>query len=134
MVHRSGCYMIHCLTGFSAWEKPKWIFSPVWMASDADAVAKKVSEGSGHAVSVEDVETVFAFLRNNHLVEADSAQHTWFERQLSQKPAFFKKVLKTYLFVRIPLVRPDRFLTLTLPWGALAWIPLCADSVNKPLR
>ncbi len=84
--------------------------------SDAEAVAQKATERSGHTVSAEDVETVFAFLRNNHLVEADSAQHTWFERQLSQKPAFFQKLLKTYLFVRIPLVRPDRFLTRTLPW------------------
>ncbi|GAA4649433.1 HlyD family efflux transporter periplasmic adaptor subunit [Kistimonas scapharcae] len=84
--------------------------------SDAETVAQKATVRSGHTVSSEDVETVFAFLRNNHLVEADSAQHTWFERQLSQKPAFFQKLLKTYLFVRIPLVRPDCFLTRTLSW------------------
>ncbi|WP_211826937.1 HlyD family efflux transporter periplasmic adaptor subunit [Kistimonas asteriae] len=84
--------------------------------SDAETVAQKAASRSGYIVSVADVETIFAFLRNNHLVEADSAQHTWFERQLSQKPQFFKKLLKTYLFVRIPLVRPDRFLTQTLPW------------------
>lgn len=87
---------------------------------DFEQIAQKVSRQLNQPVSPDEVKATCSFLRNNHLVQADEAQYQSFHHQAESKPPFFQKILKTYLFVRIPLLKPDPFLTRTLPW--VSWL------------
>jgi len=85
-------------------------------AGDADAVAERVRAETEREVDADDVEAVVAFLRRYNLVIADSRQQEWYRQQRERTPKLFERLSRSYLFVRIPLTRPDRFLERTLPW------------------
>lgn len=74
----------------------------------------------------DDVRRLSVFLRANGLVSReDPAATEEFERiERAGWPAWWKWLVHNYLFVRIPLVRPDRFLERT------RWL---ADSVASPV-
>lgn len=96
-----------------------------WNTGDADALAQQVSAESPLAVSADDVASLVEFLARNQLVRASSAQDS---ARLSaiyarQRPDRLRWLLRNYLFFRVPLLRPARFLEATLPYVAFVFRP-----------
>ena len=69
-------------------------------------------------VSREETSAFLAFLRGNNLLVADDPKAIEHLRDQHQKRQqhWLRWLVHHYLFVRIPLVRPDGFLTRALPW------------------
>ena len=88
-----------------------------WSMADAEAIARDISENSTLSPTKEDVEAVVAFVRNQGLSQpqgpADSARLKDLAEKQKLSPLMF--LVKNYLFLRLPLFKPDRFLTRTLP-------------------
>lgn len=84
-------------------------------AGDAATIARLSHDLAGEPFSKDDVSTFLAYLRRNHLVLSDGRQRLIFLRHHASRPGWLAKLVKSYLSVRIPLVRPDLFLTRTLP-------------------
>lgn len=83
-----------------------------WKIGDAQAIADAVSAETTLEISVDDVEAVQRFLLDNQLCRLQGAQATaWFaQREKAQHNGVWQWLLHHYLFFRIPLVRPDRWL------------------------
>jgi putative peptide zinc metalloprotease protein len=96
-----------------------------WDTGDANALAQQVSAESPLAVSTEDVESLVAFLAHNQLVRATGAQDSarLGAIRARQQPGRLRWLLRNYLFFRVPLVRPRRFLQATLPYLAFVFSP-----------
>lgn len=91
----------------------------------ADDVAEALYRELSGEADLAAVEEMFTFLRRHNLVQVDGYQNSWFRQQQAQKTSMLAWLARSYLFIRIPLVRPDRFLDRSLPWvewlGA-AWV------------
>ena len=63
------------------------------------------------------IKKMIEFLYVNNLLESKSRENTQglFKQAQASKQSFFKKLVHHYLFFRIPLLRPDRFLNATYP-------------------
>lgn len=96
-----------------------------WDAGDAAALAQQVSSESPLAVSDEDVQSLVEFLARNQLVRTTSAQDSarLGAMRARQRPERLRWLLRNYLFFRVPLVRPTRFLEATLPYVAFIFRP-----------
>lgn len=84
--------------------------------------ASQTSADIDSEVDKSEVEQVIEFLRINNLVEADEAQQQWYrtQRAARENPGWFSKAAKSYLFFRVPLWNPDKFLAATLPF--VGWL------------
>ncbi|MFK7964434.1 MAG: efflux RND transporter periplasmic adaptor subunit [Burkholderiaceae bacterium] len=91
-----------------------------WRLRDPALVAQAISTDTPLQVKTEDVEAVGAFFRQQQLVLVNDAGGVAFLSQVAQrsKLSTWKWLLHNYLFIRIPLVQPQRF----LQWLA----PLCS--------
>lgn len=91
-----------------------------WELGDPAAIAQAVSRETTLALAPDDVEAFTRFLAGANLVQVrgpdGNARLAEQARAARMSPLSF--VLKNYLFVRIPLARPDRFLAATLPLAA----------------
>jgi len=85
----------------------------------------------GTSVSEEEIDAFAGFLSNNHLIQARSPQASAgvHASHVSRLLGFWRWLLHHYLFVRIPLVRPDRWLARWTP--KLEW--LFSDAVHYTL-
>ncbi len=94
-----------------------------WDTGNADALAERVSAESPLAVSTEDVASLVEFLARNQLVRATNAQDSarLGAMRARQRPDRLRWLLRNYLFFRVPLVRPARFLQSTLPYVAFVY-------------
>jgi putative peptide zinc metalloprotease protein len=74
------------------------------------------------SVSQEEASAFLNFLRNNNLLVADDKQAIDALRQQHQRRQqhWLRWLIQHYLFIRIPLVRPDRFLERALP--SVRWL------------
>ncbi|MDD9910259.1 MAG: HlyD family efflux transporter periplasmic adaptor subunit [Ahrensia sp.] len=88
-----------------------------WHAGSTQALIERVEAGSGEKLRLQDIEATLAFLSNNHLLRdiATSSFAELAERGRSRKSSLLTTALHSYLFFRIPLFRPDRFLQVTWP-------------------
>lgn len=88
-----------------------------WGDITAGTLADQVNQQTTLEVSIEDVQTLFVFLAKNNLL-AFSPDHSA-EKLHSIAQAHSKnrllKVLRSYLFFKIHLFHPDKFLQATLP-------------------
>jgi putative peptide zinc metalloprotease protein len=87
-------------------------------AGTVGAACEAVRAGTTLEAEVDDVLDLIQFLQANELVRADAREsrvglHRMAERRML---TIWQWLLHHYLFIRIPLLHPDRFLTLTLPW------------------
>ena len=91
-----------------------------WSLGCAQRIAEQVSASTTLALDAQDVERLRAFLRHNHLLQCrdDEDRGRLLEALHSRKTGWARWLLKNYLFVRVPLLRPDAFLQRTLPWVA----------------
>lgn len=89
-----------------------------WRLGRAAAVAAAARADTTLQVDATDVMDFARFLQMNELTAADSASVVaWLgERAAARKKSLFSQALHGYLFFRIPLLRPDRFLAATLRW------------------
>ncbi|MGM0519401.1 MAG: site-2 protease family protein, partial [Campylobacterota bacterium] len=69
-----------------------------------------------YKISEEKILIFIDFLRNNSLIQTLSLEdiQTHFKKSGKQKNGFFKNLLKSYLFFRIPLFKSDRWLSKNL--------------------
>ncbi|RJL16465.1 HlyD family efflux transporter periplasmic adaptor subunit [Pectobacterium polaris] len=89
-----------------------------WSMGNAAQIVAEVNQASALTLDDSDVQYFNRFLQANSLtrVSGDEAL-AQFSRQVEQsRVSIWRKLLKNYLFFRIPLWHPDRFLGATLPW------------------
>jgi len=84
--------------------------------ADADALIAQVSAETPLKPTRDEVEELLDFLAQNQLLSAQSelARRTLQRRLESSKQSWQKQVLHHYLFFRVPLFHPDRFLARTV--------------------
>lgn len=89
-----------------------------WPLGTAGAVAAALQAETLHPATPAQVVDLARFLRANGLVdlgEGPTDRAGWTAQARAARPPFWRWLLHNYLFVRIPLVRPDRFLRRTWP-------------------
>jgi len=91
-----------------------------WDSRDADELVARVNAETTLRIEPDDIEQMVRFLRSYDLLRAGTPQMTAYLVGKAQRmrQSVGKWLLHNYLFMRIPLVRPDRFLTATYPYVA----------------
>jgi len=86
-----------------------------WHLDDADRIADSVRRETPIDAETTDVEEVLRFLGEQELIVRHSAEDAaWLSRQSKQRtPTRWQWLLHHYLFFRVPLWRPDRWLART---------------------
>lgn len=84
-----------------------------WQIDDADALAAAVSAETTLEVVADDVKTVQEFLLNNQLcrLHGPPGTESLLRREKARHSGVWQWLLHHYLFFRIPLLRPDRWLS-----------------------
>jgi putative peptide zinc metalloprotease protein len=97
-----------------------------WGAGSPEKVARAASAESPWPIPAEQVEELAAFLAQGQLLQASSARDTEYLLTLAKRrdQGLLKKILHTYLSVRIPLLRPQRLLQAMLPYTAWLFSPV----------
>ena len=93
-----------------------------WQLRDPALVLRAIREAGPLAPDAAALSAFLAFLRRHHLLRASTSGDT---RALEQarvdaRGRWASRLLHDYLFFRIPLVRPQRWLQSMLPWVAFA--------------
>ena len=85
----------------------------LWSVDDPSTIARQIADSTTLHPDVEDVDSVIRFLVENQLVvpEGREASSRLAERIHKKKESLWQWLLHHYLFFRVPLVRPDRWLT-----------------------
>lgn len=93
-----------------------------WSDSDANTLIKRVNQRTPLNVVADDIKRFLAFLVDNELLSVQSPDDLERIRLLAQrrKPPPLKWLLHNYLFFRVPLIRPQRWLLHTAP--RLGWL------------
>lgn len=93
-----------------------------WHQSHLHAILDDIHQQTLLTINAKDVDDLLKFLAAHNLLQSRGAQSLARLKEQSDKhhrrDAMW--LIKNYLFIRIPLVRPDRFLERTLPW--LKWM------------
>ena len=95
-----------------------------WHLRDPQAVASSVSRDTPLEVVAEDVTQVAEFLSHQHLCMAFDASERLARMREQANPGWLMWLLKTYLFFRVPLLRPQRLLRVLYPLVAFVFNPL----------
>ncbi len=96
-----------------------------WSLGNVEAVVDRVNAETTARVDAEDVVALARFLTGHHLTLAATAEDSARLEQSAarQKLTLPRWLLKNYLFLRVPLVRPMRFLRRVSPWIAAVYRP-----------
>jgi putative peptide zinc metalloprotease protein len=88
-----------------------------WVIGDAEQIAATIQQETPIDVDVADVEQFVEFLAKNQLAKPLGREFSGRFAQIrhSSKLGFWTWLLHNYLFMRIPLVKPDRYLQKALP-------------------
>ena len=89
-----------------------------WKLADAEDIAAAIEHETPIDVSVPDIEQFIQFLIKNQLTKPqgrESSSQLAYMRHAG-KPGFWTWLLHNYLFMRIPLLKPDRYLQKALPF------------------
>ncbi|MEE3662429.1 HlyD family efflux transporter periplasmic adaptor subunit [Brenneria sp. g21c3] len=91
-----------------------------WSLGEADKIAAAIRRTSTLNLDDDEVAHFSRFLQANSLTRASGDEAlAQFGRQLARtQVSVWRKLLKNYLFFRIPLWHPDRFLSASLAWVA----------------
>ncbi len=82
-----------------------------WSLQDAAAILAAISTETTLQPEVADVEAVLQFLAENQLLQAGAKEGAFAARFKAQRSSWGKWLLHHYLFFRVPLIKPDRWLT-----------------------
>jgi putative peptide zinc metalloprotease protein len=68
-------------------------------------------------IDIDSLDTFIQFLKNNNLIKVYTQEDTkkLLAQKKSKKQSFFKSIIHNYLFIKIPLFKPDRWLESTYP-------------------
>ncbi|TFW10315.1 HlyD family efflux transporter periplasmic adaptor subunit [Oxalobacteraceae bacterium OM1] len=93
-----------------------------WSYGNPDDIAQAVSTSTTLQADSEDVLAVLQFLGDNQLLQPDPRRSAkaMAKRRLAAQGAWHQQLLHHYLFFRIPLLKPDRWLARVLP--VFAWL------------
>ena len=93
-----------------------------WNLRGAPAIAERISSETALDVDAQDVETFAKFLDDAELLHRFGEEGTrqFVARKAARRHGWLTWLLHHYLFIRIPLLRPDRMLEALLPW--LGWV------------
>jgi putative peptide zinc metalloprotease protein len=102
-----------------------------WDSGSVAALTARVEAETTLQVEHEDVDDLVRFLFSFDLLRASSAEATanLVKKADRQRGSWAKWLLHNYLFIRIPLLRPDRFLSLSYPYLRWVFSPLVAALV-----
>ncbi|MBF0382326.1 MAG: biotin/lipoyl-binding protein [Magnetococcales bacterium] len=89
-----------------------------WKLGSSEKIIAAVKNSSGMKISTAQITTMHNFLKQNSLLEISDQQGVKFLLQQTQqaKPGVYRWLFHHYLFFKIPLWRPDKFLQVILPW------------------
>jgi len=89
-----------------------------WQSGDAETVLQQVNDGTTLHADLSHVMELLDFLKTSQLIQARGKQAITelYDKAMTGRKHIASWLLQNYLFLRIPLVRPDSFLTRTLPW------------------
>jgi len=89
-----------------------------WHTGDADTLLQQVNTGTTLHADMSHVMELLDFLKTSQLIQARGKQaiNDLYDKAMTGRKHIASWLLQNYLFLRIPLVRPDRFLTRTLPY------------------
>ena len=92
-----------------------------WQLGDGEQVAKTVSAETSLEITLEDVLAVRRFVQENQLCQRhDENGSNWLaEKKRATRSSTGQWLLHHYLFFRLPLFRPDRWLSSTQSWVAI---------------
>jgi putative peptide zinc metalloprotease protein len=90
-----------------------------WGLEEPALIVQAVNSETTLNVDEHDIESIFAFLKRNHLLKQSGYQiyNTAKEQKLFKDDSIISWLISHYLFFRIPLVHPDRFLDRTKKIG-----------------
>ena len=93
-----------------------------WDMADLEAIARSIAADTTLQPSADDVSKVLSFAIQHNLVQVQGTEGIarLCEQKTRAKVSWFKNAAKSYLFFRIPLVKPDVFLTKSYP--LVAWL------------
>ncbi|NKB36758.1 MAG: biotin/lipoyl-binding protein [Gammaproteobacteria bacterium] len=88
-----------------------------WNVGTLNGVLDKVSNETTAKIDEEDVNAVITFLHANNLTRdsASGSSNDYLLQVEATQTSWYKWLVKNYLFMRIPLCRPHRFLNRTMP-------------------
>jgi len=89
-----------------------------WSTGSASILQEQVRINTTCILSNTEVREFIRFLFANNLTiqPVESGYQAYLQQYRASRPAWYKQLLHSYLFFRIPLLRPDRFLRATLPY------------------
>lgn len=92
-----------------------------WNLGSVQSVVDVVGRETTLNISEQDVLGVAAFLEQNFLLQMSTpaGNQRLLSAQAASRPGWALWLLKNYLFIRVPLVQPERFLKKTLPFAEL---------------
>ena len=94
-----------------------------WSLGNASALLARVNTETTLQLGDDDLQQLLRFLSGNQLLQVTQSDSLWQWHQ-QHKAGALMWLLKHYLFIRIPLVRPDKLLQRLLPWLSLVYRPL----------
>lgn len=89
-----------------------------WHAGNAEALIQQVNTGTTLHADLSHLIKLIEFLKTSQLIQARGKQaiNDLYDKAMAGRKHMASWLLQNYLFLRIPLVRPDEFLSATLPW------------------
>lgn len=89
-----------------------------WCKGLVSDVLNEANQSLASKVNLTDIEKLFEFLYQNELLKVthQGASQLFDERHQRLKKSWMSWLTQHYLFLRIPLLRPDQFLTKTYPY------------------
>lgn len=85
---------------------------------DPEKIAAQISKATPLSMTGQDVNEALMFFHKNKLLNAQSekAQEALISEDEKNRTTLFQWLTHKYLFIRVPLVKPDEFLSRSLPW------------------
>ncbi|GAA5316942.1 MAG: hypothetical protein AseanaTS_21460 [Candidatus Pelagadaptatus aseana] len=82
-----------------------------WHLGDSQKVLEAIDVETTITTDKDDMENLIGFLSDNELIQRHDPQSSrWFAEREQQSPSLGKKLVQHYLFFRVPLWHPDRWL------------------------
>jgi len=89
-----------------------------WPIGDPEQIAESIEAETTLSIAVDEITDVLEFLTRSDLLRRVSAEDTsrLAKEHSRRQQAWYKQLVHTYLFFRVPLLRPNEWLGDTLPW------------------
>lgn len=109
-----------------------YIIINYWDTITPEALLERIHAAHYYQISEQDIQMTLHFLTNNQLIQSHDAEqiNMLLQQKKNAQIGWIKWLIHHYLFIKIPLVKPDRFLRRTLPYVKFLfskpyWIFIC---------